>query len=264
MYISSNQKVGDVLAEAHKTQLDQNDALLLMRAAVVLRKFFLHKQELFLGSFSQDSLTSPVPGQLRSFLNILLQGPPMLQEKQNERQAEQVRGRARIANVIAQQILYNSCSGSHHTTKSTNIRHNIDHETPFPLYMGLKLHGDGRQKTQINNANVFVISVSYNRVMEVKRSMARAVMKQFSTDGLVLPTNTRSGVFVTFDVDNLDSDNQGNFSKDEFHGTAISVTNHLSWDNLGVKRLRIRLGPKDTSVPQLPESYSVVQPADRQ
>lgn len=67
--------------------------------------------------------------------------------------------------------------------------------------MGLKLHGDGRQKKQINNANAFGISVSYNRVMEVKHSMARAVMKQFSTDGVGLPTNTRSGVFVTFDVE---------------------------------------------------------------
>ena len=59
--------------------------------------------------------------------------------------------------------------------------------------------------------------------------------KQFARDGVVLPTNIRSGVFVTFDVDNLDNKNQGNFSHDEFHGTAISVTNHLSHNNHVVK-----------------------------
>lgn len=79
--------------------------------------------------------------------------------------------------------------------------------------------------------------------MEVKHSMAREVMKQFSIDEVMLPTNMRSGVFVTFDVDNLDSHRQGNFSQDKFHGTAIIVTNHLSWDNLGVKCPSIRLDP---------------------
>lgn len=115
------------------------------------------------------------------------------------------------------------------------MHHNNEHETPFPLYQGLKLHGEGRQKKEINNANAFGVSVSYSRVLEMKRSMAQAVVKQFVQDGVVLPTNICSGVFVTFDVDNLDSNNQGNFSQDEFHGTAISMTNHLSWDSQGVQ-----------------------------
>ena len=86
-------------------------------------------------------------------------------------------------------------------------------------------------------------------------------MKQFLTDLIVLLTNTISDVFVTFDVDNLDSHIQGNFSNDEFHGTAISVTNHLSGDNLGIERPSVILDPKDTSTLQLPEFYSVVPPA---
>ena len=89
----------------------------------------------------------------------------MLQEEQSEQQDENMQGRKRIANTIAQQIIYNSCTGSNYTKKSNNIRHNLDHETPFPLYMGLRLHGYGRQKQQINNANAFGISVSYKRVM---------------------------------------------------------------------------------------------------
>ena len=98
--------------------------------------------------------------------------------------------------------------------------------------------------------------------MEIRRSIAQAVVKQFARDGVVLPTNIRSGVFVTFDVDNLDNKNQGNFSHDEFHGTAISVTNHLSHNNHRVKRPAFQLDPSDTCVPQLPETYSVVQPAE--
>ena len=69
-------------------------------------------------------------------------------------------------------------------------------------------------------------------------------------NGVVLPTNTRSGVFMTFDVDNSDSHSQGNFSQNGFHGKAISVTNHkLSWNNLGVKYFCVRLDSKNASVP---------------
>ena len=255
VYISSNQKVGHLLADAHKSQsVNQDDALLLMHAAVVLQKCCLQRQEPFTGSFGPDSLTSPVPGQLRSFINILLQGPSILHEQNNDELQGQVHGRARVASAIAQQIIYNTCSGSHHTTTSANIHHNKDRETPFPLYLGLKLHGEGRQKKQISNANAFGMSVSYKRVMEIKRSMAQAVVKQFVNDGVVLPTNIHKDVFVTFDVDNLDSKNQSNFSQDEFHGTAISVTNHLSRDNLGVERPCVQIDPADTSLPQLPDS----------
>ena len=58
VYISSNEKVGKVVAEAHNTQLGQDDALLLMQAAVILRKCCLQRQEPFSGSFPSDSLTS--------------------------------------------------------------------------------------------------------------------------------------------------------------------------------------------------------------
>ena len=78
----------------------------------------------------------------------------------------------------------------------------------------------------------------------------------------MLPTNIRSGVFVIFDVDNFDSKNQGNFSQDEFHGTAISVTNHLSCENKGVQRPHIQLDFTDTSIPELPGAYTVVQPVE--
>ena len=52
-----------------------------------------------------------------------------------------------------------------------------DHEIPFPLYQGLKMHGDAQiKKEQIENAHEFGLSVFYGRVMEVKLAM-------------VLPTN---------------------------------------------------------------------------
>jgi len=59
------------------------------------------------------------------------------------------------------------------------------------------MHGEARLKKQIENAHQVGMSVSYDRVMEVKRAVARAVCKRHAEDGLVLPTNMRRNVFMT-------------------------------------------------------------------
>jgi hypothetical protein len=68
--------VGTVLAQTyHFSYIDQDEALLLIRAAMALRKRILKKQELFSGSFSPDCLSSPVEETVLSFVNVVLQGP---------------------------------------------------------------------------------------------------------------------------------------------------------------------------------------------
>ena len=94
------------------------------------------------------------------------------------------------------------------------------------------MHGDGRQKKQTDNVREIGLSVSYGRVMEVKYAIARAVYKRHAEDGVDVPTNPRHNVFATHDVNNLDGRNKENFSQIEFHGNALSATNHLSCDNL--------------------------------
>ena len=97
IYISNKTKVADLLAKAHDSQIGQDDALLLMRAAVILRKHCLQKVEPFNGSFSPGCLTASVPEELRSFINIILQGPSILREQGNIEMDERVHGRAKIA-----------------------------------------------------------------------------------------------------------------------------------------------------------------------
>ena len=95
---------------------------------------------------------------------------------------------------ISQLLIYNCTKGTHHPVKTDAVRHNKERETPFPLYHGLKLHRNGRSKKQIEIDHEQGISVSYNRIMEVKRSVARAVCARHTQDGVVLPTNSRLNV----------------------------------------------------------------------
>ena len=61
VFISHKVMVGTVLAQTyHSSYIDQDEALLLIRAAMALRKRILKKQEPLRGSFSYDCLSSPV------------------------------------------------------------------------------------------------------------------------------------------------------------------------------------------------------------
>ena len=164
--------------------------------------------------------------------------------------------RDKIACNISQLLIFNAVKGTYHTVNTPAVRHSNERESPFSLYRGLRLHGHGRDKKQIGIDKDHGISVSYGRVMEVKRGVARAVCARSAQDGIVVPSN----VFTTHDADNIDSTAEGNFSMSEFHGYALSVTNHCSHENPGVKRSPIILNPSDTSIPKLPDSY-VIQPS---
>ena len=76
VFVSHKVMVGTVLAQTyHSSHIDQDEALLLIRAAMALRKRILKKQELFSGSFSPGCLSSPVEETVLSFVNVVLQGP---------------------------------------------------------------------------------------------------------------------------------------------------------------------------------------------
>ena len=82
--------------------------------------------------------------------------------------------------------------------------------------------------------------------------------KRHAEDGVVLPTNVRRSVFTTHDVENLDSNKTGNLSHGDFHGTCITVTNHLSKENSGIRQPPIILDHNTKSNPKLPDRYIIV------
>ena len=265
IFISHKATVGTVLAQTyHSAIIDQDEALLLVRAAMAIRKRILVKYAPFNGSFSPYCLSEPVDETVLSFVNVVLQGPKGTIHHSRRVQAGSDAGldtRAKIACTISQLLTYNTVKYAS-SSDSTAIRHSKERGTPFPLYHGIKLHGDARLKHQIQNAHSLGLSVSYDRVMEVKLQVANAVCKRHAEDGVVLPTNIRLSVFTTHDVDNLDSNKTGNLSRGDFHGTCITATNHLSKDNCGVRRPAITFDHTTNSKPKLSDRYATVPPVE--
>ncbi len=226
----------------------------------MLRKHVLVKQDPFVGSFPSDCLTKPIPESLLSFMAVLLHGPQATLDGSGV--SGDVHQRFKVACGLSQLIMYNSVKGTSISKTTTKIRHIRDHETPLPLYTGIKIHSNTRCKHLVDTFHQLGLSVSYDRVREVKVAVARSVCKRIEEDGVVLPTNMRSGVFTPGDMDNLDHNKTSNLSNDEFHGMAVTLTNHLSSENMGVTRDPVKIDPLDTTKPKLPDHYVIVPPVD--
>jgi hypothetical protein len=110
VFLSHSNTVGDALAQSlEQSEINQDDALLLMKATAVLRRHILVKHDPFVGSFPSDCLTGPVPEPLLSFMVVLLQGPQANIEgsgrsRDNDTGMHQ---RSKVASGLCQLIIYN-------------------------------------------------------------------------------------------------------------------------------------------------------------
>ena len=100
------------------------------------------------------------------------------------------------------------------------------------------------------------MSVSFDRVMDVRRSFAQAVSKQWAEDGVVVPNSAKWKVFVTSTADNLDEPRCF-----EYHGTAITLISHVSHDTDSVRENHppLSLDVTEKNAIQLPGDCAVVQ-----
>ena len=226
--------------------MTEEEAEKIVDVGLMLRKYILQKQMPFDGSFSPYCRSEPVTQPLLTLIDILLEGPSSIAKLKDD-QASNI-SRIRVACTISQMICSNATK--HSSQKG-------ERETPFPLYVGLKLHVNDRQKGNINTFHALGMSVSYDRVMDVRKSFAKAVSKRWAEDGVVVPTNMKRRVFVTSAVDNLDESGHC-----EFHGTTMTLTSHSTHDNMGEDPPPLSLDPHEGTPVQLPNDYGIVPYVD--
>ena len=89
--------------------------------------------------------------------------------------------------------------------------------------------------------------------MDVQNDFRRAISKQVTGDSVVVPTNVKSCVFVTNVVSNLDE--SGRY---EFHGTAMTLTSHLTHDEIREDPTPDKLDLPEGEYIQLPIGYAIV------
>ena len=126
------------------------------------------------------------------------------------------------------------------------------------------MHGLTRKRTLVDTFFILGMCVSYDRLLQITADMAEGICTRFEADNYMCPPKMRRGLFTTGAVDNVDHNPTSATARDSFHGTSISIIQHLSHESTGIIRDQPAINQESTSarsVPPLPSSYTSVPPA---
>ena len=127
---------------------------------------------------------------------------------------------------VSQLVVFNFIKQLRTSQPSANFRHELDSETPLPLYLGLKVHAVTRSKTLVNILNNLGLCLSYDRVLQSQSNISNRICKCYKEGEVVCPPNLRRDLFTIAAVNNIDHKPTSATAKDSFHGTAVSLMQH--------------------------------------
>ena len=243
--------VGDAIREACEYN-DMTDGMCIARAARILRRDLFGNFPKFDGSLSEGFCPeNSAPPSLVSFLTTLLGG-------YNIDGGSPVSSAERTAACsIAQLIRFNSVKRQRPNTPA-HTRHQVSHETPLTVYVGLMLHSATRKKSLVDKMNSLGLSVSYSRVQEIEATVTNAVCHSYRSLGDVVPVTLSQNVFTTAAIDNIDHNSSSTTAQDSFHGSSVSVIQHPDspLPPLSLQLSDVTWSRKITS--RLPDTYTCI------
>ena len=229
-----------------------SEAIILGKAANILRRHMLNRNSKFCGTYHEGCIQQAIPPTLLQFVAMLEHGADI---------KSQLRFGASKTDVAIAQLLQYNCHAKYKEGAPTH-RHSKDRETPFPVYIGLSVYTQTRQRTLVEKLNEHGISISYDRVLEISAQLGDATVSKYVEDGVVCPPVLRKGLFTTSAMDNIDHNPTATTATTSFHGTSISVFQHPTKESKGEERGQLKCREqKVKTVPELPDSFTNVWPA---
>ena len=252
--LSYKKDVGDALLDACNVDSD-DEAVMLMRVAKLVRKEVLEKKYHFNRSLCDEQYDN-LPTSLQALVGMILGGPDAKQRIDSYEIST-------AASSIAQLLVFNTVKRGRRD--SIAVRHNSDRETALPLYLGVLIHNRTRKRDLIDILFEKGLSVSYDRVLQLSTEQANRAIDMYENEDSVCPSTVRAALFTTGNLDNIDHNPSSTSSRDSFHGTAISITQHTTNGNPGIARYLQKSPengpqPQSKSIKALPESYTNVPP----
>ena len=179
----------------------------------------------FDGSFENSFNEKSVPEELLIFVKLLVSG--------NSNELET--GFSLPVNTISQLILYNF-NRKCRINSTGQTRYLSSKESPFLLYIGLKLYTHTRSRQIIEILLKHGLCVTYDRILWVTQGLSEASLSLFENDDAVVPGNLRCGLFTIGAKDNIDKNSSCTVSKFHYHGTSLSLFQFPTYNNPGIER----------------------------
>ena len=205
----------------------------------------------FDGTLSANCQQDFSPQSLKSFVDNLLQG-----NKINSLHTHLEPSTL----TISQMIVHNSMKRLRQDTNTTEMHRAKSRESPLGIYLGMLVHAYTRKKRLVDKLYELGISISYKRVMELSTMIGNRVLRQYDSERLVCPPTLRLNVFTTAALDNIDHNPSSTTSEGSFHGTGISLFQHLTPESEGLKPEFKETNTNNKKLLDLPSVYADVCP----
>ena len=137
-YLTHSANVNEVLAQyLQQSGINQDDALLHMRAAGILYGHVLVKQDSFIGTPPSNCFSRHFPEPLLTFIDVWLQGSNASLEGPQENDAGMDR-RSKVTCGLCQLITYGMVKDTSSSITAVLMWPRRGRQTPFPLYIKIK------------------------------------------------------------------------------------------------------------------------------
>jgi hypothetical protein len=198
----------------------------------------IHHKSAFAGTFHGGCVECAIPSTLLQFVCMI----------------------EHSADVMAPLLQYN-CYARYREGTATH-RHSEDRDIPFTVFLGTSVYAKLEKRLLVEMLHEHGVSIPYDRVLEASAQLGDAAVSKYTEEGVVCPAVMRKGLFTTAAIDNIDHNPTATTATTSFHGTSISLFQHLSTDNEGEKHESIRIkDSKVKRVPELPDSFTNIHPA---
>ena len=94
------------------------------------------------------------------------------------------------------------------------------------VVVALNIHFKTRNKSLIEDLHAKGLSISYERVMNIRSSMARKINKMYTDHGFVFPSQLHDNQLTTSAIDNFDYNLTSSTATTSVHWTRISIFQH--------------------------------------
>ena len=247
-YVSLREKTGEDAVELlnPRTLYD-----MMERISKAIRIKLKNVKNEFHGSFMEES---PMARELLILLNLLINGS-------NHEEP----GFSSPIKFLAKIIFYNHRIQRRRRESSGEPyqRHNADKESPFLLYIGLKVFPATRGSGITDILHAHGSCVSYDRILRITQGLGEAFLQLFHDDHAVIPGLLQTGLFTVGIKDNIDKNARCTISKSHCHGTSMSFFQFPSSFNDGFERNYQQFvkvpSSRSKKVEELPSFYTDVE-----
>jgi hypothetical protein len=237
-------KVGieSLLKEALKTRYSDEEAIILSKAASILRKDILsHPIGCYTGTFEKQCQERSIPSSLDFFVSMVISGKNL---KNQTHLSQPIK-------TIFQLFLLNARKK---VKDSDHFRHTLQREPPIAMYIALKTRSLLRSRSLVDALFQLGICISYKRITGVDDQVAIASCERFEADNVVVPPHLHKGCYTIGCMDNIDHNPSSNTATSSWHGTAVTMLQFLT--DGSIPRPPLKIPPNQSEKKRLPEHYT--------